>query len=201
MNIITNIKTFCRYLITLFFHKFIVFVAGLYVNWKLRSTGYFVSLKRLIWHDMSKFTLAELWPYAQHYYGNKEKDGFDYAWEHHWNCNDHHAEYWKQNRMPDEAVVEMVCDWYAADLAYSGRWPPFCETWQYLHKNLDRYMLKLHPQSFYIFCGVLVALGHRLPELQFKFHWSDGDKLFQNDPVALQKWRSLQGLQQKSKHY
>ena len=69
-------------------------------------------------HDLSKFDEEEFTGYAEHYYGEQTEENnekFNKSVEHHKYSNKHHAESWiKDNKieyMPDEYIVEMVCDW------------------------------------------------------------------------------------------
>lgn len=102
-------------------------------------------------HDISKFRLREWIPYARFFYdpdgspaqrrddtgyykptdtGNR---AFDMAWLHHQKLNDHHWQFWilpgdevgiKILSMPDNAWLEMLCDWKGASEAqgYGGTW-------------------------------------------------------------------------------
>lgn len=105
----------------LFRHKLYVWQAGRALK---------VPLRRLICHDFSKMSRAEWWPYARHFHApgttDEEKEAslkaFKEGWKHHIELNDHHPEYWtrkgrKGTQMPDEAIREMVADWWAAGKA------------------------------------------------------------------------------------
>lgn len=88
-----------------------------------------------ITHDLSKYSIAEFVPSAKYFQGNKspieaEKEdcGYSAAWMHHKGHNPHHWEYWTDFGesgeviplpMPHKYVVEMVCDWIGAGIAYS----------------------------------------------------------------------------------
>jgi uncharacterized protein (DUF2164 family) len=63
-------------------------------------------------HDDSKFSDEEFEPYAQKWFGDGKKT-FEYeaAWEHHWQNNEHHPEYWLGEDMPYIYILEMICDW------------------------------------------------------------------------------------------
>jgi len=80
---------------------------------------------RGIFHDISKFSSIEWFPYVSYFYGNDEKN-FNYAWLHHQNNNDHHWQWWLLNEdygniiameMSYDAMFEMICDWYGARMA------------------------------------------------------------------------------------
>ena len=84
-------------------------------------------------HDVSKFRPSEWFAYAEYFYGENGGDGefhepgvkqeFDAAWLRHIHRNDHHHQHWilrydegktKALKMPEECVVEMICDWKGA---------------------------------------------------------------------------------------
>lgn len=63
-------------------------------------------------HDDSKFSEPEFEPYAQKWFGNKEKTlEYEEAWKHHWTNNEHHPEFWLGEDMPYIYILEMICDW------------------------------------------------------------------------------------------
>jgi len=63
-------------------------------------------------HDVSKFSSIE-WDYL-HAGQNVPRDQLDMAIRQHVRTNSHHPEYWGGiENMPEIAVAEMVCDWYA----------------------------------------------------------------------------------------
>lgn len=182
-----------RYAATLCFHKLCILLCGLYLRFQLRRTRLAkqVSLWRLIWHDASKFSAAEFVAYARHFFGGPlvagEDDGFDDAFHHHARHNDHHVEHWWNSpdwrlsdcakedsrvnagvharRMPDEAVVEMLVDWFAAEVSYKGRMPvPGHATskeqrhrWRWAESRA--LSTGLHPHSEAIFLALLFHVG------------------------------------------
>lgn len=123
--------TYLRYV---FLHRWHVFLASLKFG---------IPLLGLL-HDISKYRLSELLPYARHFYnpdgssvGIKSKTGyykptntgdpvFDYGWFLHTKRNKHHWQYWvvpdtrgdnvifETMEMPEKYVKEMVCDWIGA---------------------------------------------------------------------------------------
>lgn len=132
-------------------HKWFVLLAGLRLD---------CSWWRLLTHDLSKFSWAELPHYQRQFFGKKNQPwNFIRAWIHHQNRNDHHWEYWiprtGHNRcepaypdnvpvpMPQEAVLEMVADWMGASRAYEGRWPT-PDNWPWLDKNLKTVLERSH---------------------------------------------------------
>lgn len=148
----SNIIPCIKYVILTVKHKWFVFLAG----FKLK-----VSIFRLLFHDMSKFTLKELPHYGRNFFGEKnDPNGFIKCWIHHQNHNDHHWEYWiprtgnsKCNppypdnlpiEMPESAIREMIADWIGASKAYEGKWPDF-GNWYWYEKNKERIIV--HPNT------------------------------------------------------
>ena len=85
-------------------------------------------------HDLSKFSPVEFIESVEYYQGDrspidacKELNGVSYAWMHHKGRNSHHYEYWvdyldqggKAQIMPYKDVLEMMCDFLGAGMAYS----------------------------------------------------------------------------------
>ena len=69
-------------------------------------------------HDESKFSEEEFEPYAQKWHGNGIKTPeYEAAWEHHWQNNEHHPEYWLGEDMPYIYILEMICDWGSFSIA------------------------------------------------------------------------------------
>lgn len=81
-------------------------------------------------HDVSKYSEEELYGYAQWFYSlHKDKDLFNCALVHHYNCNPHHWQYWllvdtcvrdsgivKPVKMPLTYTIEMMLDWTAMSM-------------------------------------------------------------------------------------
>ena len=68
-------------------------------------------------HDASKFSTEEFEPYANKWFGDGEKTPeYEAAWEHHWQSNPHHPEYWAGEDMPIKYLLEMICDWFSFGL-------------------------------------------------------------------------------------
>ena len=109
---------------------------------------------RGIAHDESKFTDTEIYGYLKLEnfpqgleYGSEEykeafdkhvgDDGkFDMAWQHHATMNSHHPEHFMS---PDQMglvdIIEMVCDWQGAHVAYGND-----GTWEdTVRSNISRY--------------------------------------------------------------
>ncbi len=81
--------------------------------------------RQWIVHDLSKFHPSEFFGYMERYYLNKRewdpnKDGINYARNHHQKYNKHHPEYWvliektqiTPLEMPEKYIKEMLCDWW-----------------------------------------------------------------------------------------
>lgn len=150
-----------KYLLLTIAHKWFVLLAGLRVG---------VPLWRLLIHDWSKFTPAELPHYQRQFFGDKgDPDGFERAWKHHVEHNPHHWEHWVTHppghpvnlpgipqEMPPWAAREMVADWLAACRTYDKKWPTKGE-WDWLHKNWRR--INLHPVTRGFVLRLLVELG------------------------------------------
>jgi uncharacterized protein DUF5662 len=148
-----------RYVGVVLVHKWAILVAGREINRALGGSR--VSLRRLLLHDLSKFSRAELVPYARHF-ARRDRHApdpeFERAWRHHYEHNDHHPEHFAGARMPDEAVVEMVVDWLAASRAYEGAWPCCGGHWRWLEHGWDR--LQLHPENKALAGSLVCALGY-----------------------------------------
>lgn len=75
--------------------------------------------ERMIKHDLSKFSAAEVLGYALKFgAGNRELDGEEIlTWEnslsHHQSENDHHPQYFQEKNMPEISLIESVLDMLA----------------------------------------------------------------------------------------
>jgi hypothetical protein len=153
----------------------------------MRGTRFHIPFKRLLLHDMSKFSSAELFPYAQHFYGiiadKKDDPFFSAAWKHHYRNNDHHLEYHIDpitgdcKVIPLEALMEMVDDWFAAEFAYNWKIPS--RNWEYVERNFGAMLKKIHPSSGLFLCGFLCVLGFERSVMKAlkndkKFDWEEG---------------------------
>lgn len=158
----TNLLPTLRYAWLTARHKYFVFRAGL-------RTG--APIWRLIVHDWSKFSPAELPHYGRAFFGDKsDPEGMARAWAHHQNTNDHHWEWWiprtGHNRndgasgdnqplpMPEPVVREMIADWLGASRAYDGEWPRRRAAWDWLQKSYPHKM-RLHPRTILLVEKVL----------------------------------------------
>ena len=114
---------------------------------------------RLITHDISKLSWTEYPHYQRQFFGDKgDQPGFNRAWAHHQNVNDHHWEWWILRTyhdrgtprgidndpmpMPKPAVLEMIADWMGASHAYDKKavdinnWPWLDKTWPRISKRM-----------------------------------------------------------------
>lgn len=158
-RLLANLIPMARYAAKTVEHKVYVFRAG-------RRVG--APLWRLIIHDWSKFTPAELPHYARQFYGTKDDPtGWAKAWVHHQNANPHHWEYWVTRsgagvikagepvEMPDHFVREMVADWIGASRAYNGSYPGSFEAWPWYQQNFSK--ITLHPTTRLRAVAILAA--------------------------------------------
>lgn len=149
-----NVIPSLRYALLTLKHKYYVYLAGR----KLR-----VPIWQLIIHDLSKFSRAELPAYGRQFFGTKDRPHeFGRAWEHHWQNNPHHWEWWANGKfewnpatkntvltpieMPEKYVREMIADWMGASRAYAGKFPSEnLDEWEWFQKNFNK--IKLHPAT------------------------------------------------------
>lgn len=151
-----------RYALVTFRHKYFVFLAGISLS---------VPVWRLLLHDLSKFTPAELSHYQRQFFGDKgDPEGFARAWLHHMNHNPHHWEYWCLRSdhskggsgaidgwlpMPETYVREMLADWIGAGKTYKDGLP--FEEW--FIKNFPK--MRLHPLTMERLRNVLCEAGYK----------------------------------------
>jgi hypothetical protein len=92
-------------------------------------------------HDLSKLLPDEFIPYMNYFYGNKNEQAFDLAWNHHQKRNKHHHQYWvlredsskvKVMEMPMRYRKEMLADWRGAGKA-QGK--PDTKEWYIANRN------------------------------------------------------------------
>lgn len=119
------IKNFVGHVKTVLTHKWYVFKLCYKAGIPFRG----------IVHDLSKFSPTEFWESVKYYNGKrspiyfcKKDNGYSEAWLHHKGRNKHHYEYWFDSKAPDPTpiipykyTIEMVCDTFAAGMAYQGR--------------------------------------------------------------------------------
>ena len=102
-------------------------------------------------HDISKYSVGEYEPYAQYFYGKasnskKARRDFEYAWNAHQKANPHHWQYWVLLRddaetmklldIPEEYLIEMICDWWSFSWMEGNLYEIF--DWYKKHKSTIR---------------------------------------------------------------
>jgi hypothetical protein len=133
-----------------------------------------VSARQLREHDVSKWSQAEFPFYADWFYGSRANPaGFERAFLHHIHQNPHHWQHWSFTsgftgwsggledgliQMPDEYVLEMVADWQASSVAYSGH----SDMSAWLSANLSK--VKLHSKSRERLIKILRQLGYNIAQ-------------------------------------
>lgn len=142
-------KRYIKYFRYVLLHKWYVFLASNILG---------ASLWRAIMHDNSKLLPSEFIPYARTFYNAdgtsknyiKDSPEMSMAWLKHQRRNDHHWQAWVLRgddgstgplMMPDQAVLEMVADWMAANMVVEGDWD--MRAWY--HKS--RYRMQMHPHT------------------------------------------------------
>lgn len=123
-------------------HKYYVFIGCLKLG---------ASFWQALIHDWSKLTPSEWKAYANYFYGVKDQQAFDYAWNHHQKINKHHWQYWLLLQdsgqfyalpMPEKYIREMVADWYGAGNALNKPdiigWYETTKSYRLLHPDTQR---------------------------------------------------------------
>ena len=116
--------------------------------------------KQGLTHDLSKYSFAELIPSIRYYQGyrspytkEKELHGYSLGWLHHKGCNKHHWEYWWDKidgkwqaiQMPQQYVVESLCDRIAACKVYQkDKYTTASPLAYYVNSNDEQ---NLHPKT------------------------------------------------------
>lgn len=104
--------------------------------------------ENILSHDRSKWEENEFIPYAEHFYGKKQKgetEKFKQAEKDHKSRNPHHVEFWegKNGEMPTIYVIEMVCDWWAFSLQRNNP----NEIFDWFNKNKSKFKLSEKNQN------------------------------------------------------
>lgn len=152
-------------------HREFVFKAGVLLG---------VPKKLLEIHDDSKFSAAEMLPYARKFTeprltkkppGEDVEEAFRLAVLHHYHNNPHHWQHWifpggycsadesTNNEcvpMPKVYLLEMVADWMGASMAHTGKF----DMAEWLENNLHK--VKLHPDSKKILMDILLGEGYEM---------------------------------------
>jgi hypothetical protein len=212
-SLFSAFKAALSFIFTVLHHKWQIILAGMWLNKLLASTGLRVSWRRLLLHDLSKFSPAEFWPYARHYHSS-ETTSADYAaaWRHHYENNDHHHEYYKGARMTEEALVELVADWFAAAISYSGKWPRDGD-WPWLTRRYKHVTDTMHVTDATLLSALLTLLGfekcimtalhgegHVIGEQEardeknLQFDWQQARHQLRDDPALQRKFDAVHTL-------
>lgn len=100
-------------------------------------------------HDESKYSEEEYAAYDKYFYGGNRSyevvENFNYAWLHHIHNNPHHWQHWvlinddpeegeKILDMPDEYIIEMICDWWSFSFKKGDLYEIF--NWYDEHPNI-----------------------------------------------------------------
>ena len=97
-------------------------------------------------HDISKYQVEEYKAYDDYFYGKKNKEterAFNYAWLSHIHHNPHHWQYWvlkhddepeEALEMPEQYVIEMICDWWSFSFKTGNLYEIF--DWYEKHKGM-----------------------------------------------------------------
>ena len=156
------------HLSTINHHKWLVmkycFKAGLY--------------KQGLLHDLSKYSPTEFLVGAKYYQGDRspnnaerEDKGYSMAWLHHKGRNKHHLEYWIDYsldptegmiglKMPENYLVEMICDRIAASRTYRKEAYQDGDPLAYFLGSKEHYMINQETaQSIQFLLGMLKEKG------------------------------------------
>ena len=122
-------------------------------------------------HDESKYDEDEYNAYDVYFYGeqNNEKT-FNMAWLHHTHKNPHHSQYWvlihddadmgeECLEMPDEYIIEMICDWWS----FSWNKNNLDEIFDWY--TINRENMRLHPITRDKVDDILIKINNKLKEL------------------------------------
>ncbi len=137
-----------------------------------------------LFHDLSKYSLAEFIPGAKYYQGTyspnaKERElfGFSKAWLHHKGRNKHHFEYWvdinsktklyEPVRMPLKYVKEMFADRVAASKIYRKK--NYSDSDPYNYYLSRESGLKMHPDTSKTIESWLIMLKEKGEKYTFRY--------------------------------
>lgn len=118
-------------------------------------------LKRLMHHDLSKFSYTEAIGYMHKHFHEIDWNSqeFKLAWNHHKHHNDHHAEHWmsvnssgkvEYLQMSPIAIIENFADWMGAGHSYGESFV------DWFPKNCSRF--KFHPLTANIYADIVQVL-------------------------------------------
>lgn len=157
-----------KYILHILKHKWYVFLAS------RRVAG--IPLWRIIIHDLSKFSPAEVPAYKDRLLNDgkiRDRVKWAYAWHHHQKRNPHHWEYWTffwhahgdENfyngiivnnciEIPETYLREMVADWMAASMIYTGSW----DITEFVADGWSK--MRLHAKSRILLQKILAEQGY-----------------------------------------
>lgn len=135
-------------------------------------------------HDKSKVSKEEYDAYDKYFYGNNKSyyvvQDYNRAWLHHIHNNPHHWQYWllfNSNdtitalEMPDEYVIEMICDWWS----FNWKSGNLKEIFSWYEANRDN--MTLHYKTRQLVETILMMIGKKLyseeANEKWKWDWPD----------------------------
>lgn len=139
-------------------------------------------------HDKSKIDVEEYEAYDKYFYGNNRSfavvQEFNRAWLHHIHCNPHHWQHWVLINddpdegeicieMPDNYILEMICDWWSFSWSKGNAEEIF--DWYEEHRDY----IKLHKNTRKKVEDILDLIGEKL---------SEGSAELMHHGVKGQKW-------------
>lgn len=137
-----------------------------------------------LFHDLSKYSLAEIVPSAKLYQGTRSPNerarelyGYSSAWLHHKGRNKHHFEYWSDIniktkhyepvKMPERYLKEMVCDRIAASKIYKKESYNDSSAFEYLLNSTDKDAM--HPETYSALYFLLKMLSEKGEDALFAY--------------------------------
>lgn len=126
-------------------------------------------------HDNSKYDKEEYDAYDEYFYGKNKSykvvNDFKYAWLHHIHCNPHHWQHWVLINddpdegeiildMPDEYIIEMICDWWSFSFKKGDLWEMF--KW---YDERSKY-IRLSPNTRKKVINIFEKIQEKLTELK-----------------------------------
>jgi len=124
---------------------------------------------------------------------------YDVALRHHYETNDHHPEFFHKggvvSRMNDEAMMELLADWFAASKAYHGTWP-IPGQWPWVQRNYPT--LPMH-QTDKLILGALLSIFGYAPDIpSFDFETSRNFLEKTETPETVRRFNALYEFHKKN---
>jgi hypothetical protein len=92
--------------------------------------------------------------------------------------------------MPEEAILELLADWFAAEVAYDGKWPT--GRWIWVEKNWHGMTSTMHKVDVQFLAALLCVMGFEQSVMvgmagneNKKFEWSKGIDIVGAESAAL----------------